>query len=493
MKKIYLLSTVMILLLALFAGSVAAADLAVTSTSVADGKISLGTIDRDDFEKDHTFADKVLTFTANADLTDVVATFDLKSNAWHTGAASDSVTTVANASTFDVTLSTLEILESDGKDYNDFNGNPISGEGEHALGELTITDGADSITYTVVYTTESLLGYEKDKVKVEFTDIDGNDEDDKVEDGESVSEVKPGYEVTITVPVENKIQSDNRYDSIENLEVTITGDELDDGDDLDEEEDDVEIDGEDVEELTFSFKLTKELEANDYEVTISSTALGEDEFGGKHSLPTFKFDLEVERNKHEIVITEAKLAQTLMECDETTNTMYVTILNIGEKDEDNVEIQVSSPSLGIDLSESDIDDLVSIEEDEDDAEYDARFNLRLPEGTKSGKYNIAVRTLLSSTVKAEETVVLTYNACKEETVIIIPDNKDDVVPAPVDKEDMDKQIEDEKTTTDKVEEKTDKTSEDLKSSPAYIGLLILGYIAIIGLIIVLVMYIFKKN
>src|SRR3989344_3071425 len=171
----------------------------------------------------------------------------------------------------------------------------------------------------------------------------------------------------VTVEVKNEYTEDMD-------DVTITVELLDvDGDDLEEESDEFELKDGDEQEETFEFDLQGE-DLDEEEYVLEVTVEGEADDGTVH-ITVEKYTLNVEREKHQVIITQAELSSTLLQCSATKQlTLDVEIKNVGKSDEDDLEIKVRNDDLAINLVKSDIElDKYS----GDDTEYSKSFQILL--------------------------------------------------------------------------------------------------------------------
>ncbi len=103
-----------------------------------------------------------------------------------------------------------------------------------------------------------------------------------VDNGETVSrEAEPGDDVDFKIKFKNNF-TDAEDLKIEDITATITIEEIDDGEDLDEESKEFDIREDDDKTVTISFKVPIEVEEDTFDVKIE--AEGEDENGTDHSV-----------------------------------------------------------------------------------------------------------------------------------------------------------------------------------------------------------------
>ncbi|MEK6969407.1 MAG: hypothetical protein AABW48_03190 [Nanoarchaeota archaeon] len=191
----------------------------------------------------------------------------------------------------------------------------------------------------------------------------------------------------ILVTVKNDYTAD-----LEDVAVTVKILDVDE-EDLDEESDSFDLDKGDEEDLTFEFDLTSETVDQD-QYTVEITAEGTATDGSKHKVVTTK-TVEVDRESHQVMIKKAALSNGYVLCYERT-ALRLDLENVGENDEDNVEIRVKNAALGIDLKKSDI----KIEKfSSDDNEYSTSFDLEIANAA-AGMYPLTVEVYLDGELTA---------------------------------------------------------------------------------------------
>ena len=240
--------------------------------------------------------------------------------------------------------------------------------------------------------------------------VDGEDED--VEDGDKISEeAKPGSAVEFNIEAENLF---NDGTEIRDIEVSVTIQDIDNGDDLDDTADEFDLDSGDSDDVSISFSLPDDTEQNTYDVII--TAEGKDE-NGRTQEARWELQLEVRREKHFVKISQAALSPSAITCDKSTS-MELEIINLGREQEDDVIVEIESDELGIDIKE----DGIELDEDPDreDNSYSRTVNINL-EDAKKGAYTLTVKTYYDSDKLSDtKTVELTVGDCAIGRVITTP-------------------------------------------------------------------------
>jgi hypothetical protein len=252
--------------------------------------------------------------------------------------------------------------------------------GEHSIGQLKMTSNEDNETASVKISPKNYL-------KIESIEINGKSSGDFV-----IDEINE-----ITVNVENNYDQD--MDEVV-VEVTI----LDvDGEDLEEESDEDDINDGNDQEFTVEFDLEGE-QLDQERYTIEVKVIGEADDGSEHEIvETKEVDLDLE--KYQVVIKKATLSSTSLQCLDQTN-LKVTVENLGKKKAKDVEIQVSSTN-GLSLSETDItlDDLF-----DDDNDKTESFMLDFS-GAEAGTYPITVEAFRDGDLEDSTDLSLEIKEC----------------------------------------------------------------------------------
>jgi len=205
-------------------------------------------------------------------------------------------------------------------------------------------------------------------------------------------EVKPGQEVELEVEVENRLGYD-----VEDVTITVTVDEMDDGDDWEDEKDIGNLRGKDrKEEETETFTFTVPYDADEGKHNILVEVEWDD--NGYNKLEE---TLDVEKEKHDVEIVNAYVGSTTVQPGKTTE-LAVELANIGENDE-NVRIKVESQDLGIEEWTAQFE----LEDGDTVTQY---LTFAVPANAVAGKYFLHVNAYYNSGTDVDaEFVTLTVD------------------------------------------------------------------------------------
>lgn len=322
---------------------------------------------------------------------------------------------------------------------------------------------------------------------LEFSDVDvkvGSKTSKNLRDGNTINEeAEPGDGVEFRVELRNNYTSAENLE-IEDISVEVTIEGIDDGDDLEDEAKEFDLKAGSDKRVTVKFDVPIEVEEGSFNVKIE--AEGRDENGTRQSA-LMKLKLEVEKENHMLKITRKTLTPAEVACNRKNVQLGVTVINIGNEDEEDVTFQVISQDLNLEIKEN-IGELEA-EPNEDTSRFSKTYTFSVPNSLEAGSYPITLRALYDNDRrKAEETVSLTVNDCKTTTV--------------TDEEEEEEEFEEEEeeeevtvptgattgtTTTTTVPEGFVVTEEGFLSSNAFIvGIIIAEVVAVIVGIVLLV-------
>ena len=255
--------------------------------------------------------------------------------------------------------------------------------GRHSIGALKISSDQDTKNVNIYVNPKSYLTVTKLEVN-----------------GKTSGDLNPEGDNTIEVEVENEYTEE-----IE--DITVTAKLLDvDGDDLEEESDSFDLDVGDDDTVTLTFDLSSEkLDEENYvlEITVEGKATDNSE-----QITILSKILDVDREKHRILIKSLDLGSSVLECLRQTS-LRVKVENVGKNNENEVEIRVSNTQLELDQKKSNIGlDKYS----GNDANYEASFSLNL-EDTSAGTYPFSIEVYRDGDLEDSDEVTLEVKDCSQ--------------------------------------------------------------------------------
>lgn len=311
------------------------------------------------------------------------------------------------------------------------------------------------------------------EIKDIFVTVNG-DEEHSLDDGDEVDDLKPGDSIDIRVVVENTYNNNDDEDiDLEDITINVV---LDDSDfDIDEDEDLGDLSAEDEDSVTFSNIEIEDDASGSYTVKISVEGRGEGSFSGRHGA-TAEFDLNVDRESHEITINGASLSPSRLACDKNTFDVKMKLKNIGKSDEDEVAIEVAIPSLGVNVMKEDI----SIDESD---ESSRTIPVLLGTNVKPGTYSVELTSFWNNDIESDQaTLSLIVDPC----AVVTPAPTTPVVTTPTTTAPT-------TTTTTSTTSVRAKSADSFLESPAGIATLSVGILAAIVIIVLLIAMMVKPG
>lgn len=317
-------------------------------------------------------------------------------------------------------------------------------------------DGSDDpVDTTVTATADLKMALEKhlviDRLKVDCGD------DERLDDGDTLTEVMPGSVCEIFIDVEN-LYFDDEDIYFDEVEVEFDGDRY-----VDDDRATISLEPEEKQTVHLTSEVDSDADDRDEDITIRVS--GEDSEGRMHE-DEWTIAFEIERPRHSIEIDKISIVPDEADlCVDDSVEIVVRIENTGSRDEDEAAVEVRVPSLGFSEKQRDI----SVDEGDEET---LSFTVDLDED-RSGTYTVYVNTFYdTSTPSHTDTAQFSVDLCEEE------DEEVYFAPPPVPEEEEDEQI----TITPEPVVEAEPVEE---SSPFYTGLLILANLGVLGLLGVL--------
>ena len=321
---------------------------------------------------------------------------------------------------------------------------------------------------------ENMLTISKSKANIS-TGLRSSSE--SFDDGDNIEEIKPGDKVDLLFEIESEFDDDRDENNpeIEDITLTVENDDLD----VDEEETASDLDPKETDDLDVSFDVPVDASRSDEDLEIK--LIGRDEFGAEHGA-LWELTLEVEREKHEIDISNLVLTPGTVSCQHQTE-LEVEIRNIGRSDEDQVYIQVVTPGLLFEERSEEI------ELDEGD-EKTRSFTIPVPENTPAGPHKITVEVFYEGSKRIDSNnVALTKINCASLMEPVTPPKT--VTPVKQVEEIIVQEVTPLYSPEPEVTEPA-KKKQNFFDSPTFLVLLAAGYIVVIGFGVAIIMALAKK-
>jgi len=356
--------------------------------------------------------------------------------------------------------------------------------GYHSLGSISLTSNE--------YNT-SLSLYADVRGKLDISDIDvwvDGDSDKNLEDGDEIGEkAKPSSIVKFDIRLDNRFTDDEDIE-IEDIEVTITIEEIDDGDELEETLDEFDLKADKHKRVEHEFEIPLKVDEGTYYVVIF--AEGEDENGVRHT-DEVTLKLELDKESHEIVIDKVELFPDEISCGDYT-TLEVSVTNIGTHTEDETVLSITSSDFDINIKEE-----IELDDDPDDDEnsFKKTYTIEIPSDISAGNYPIDIRVYYDMDEISDYTrEYLTIKECAVEAedeeesetgevdeTVILETGGEELMPPTIMEPEVQPWIKEPSTTLI-----------TFTKSNAYLALLVLANIALVGVVgILVVKFLFVKK
>ncbi|MFC1768282.1 hypothetical protein ACFLZX_00830 [Nanoarchaeota archaeon] len=218
-------------------------------------------------------------------------------------------------------------------------------------------------------------------------------------------EIRPNSNLTIEIQVESDIEDEDT--EVEEVNVEIIIEDLDDGRDIDYEFEEFSMEHSEEITLKKNIQVPYILDEETYLLTVKLKA---DDDEGNDYKDEDEFDLIVEKEQNEVVVSDYSFSPSDIQCDQDV-TLNLEITNIGEEKEYNVIIELESNILDFNEKTNDID----LDEEGDDSQYEKDYTISIPENIK-GSVQIKVSLTYDNDDITDETYIPFTVQCESKQV-----------------------------------------------------------------------------
>jgi len=359
----------------------------------------------------------------------------------------------------------------------------------HSIGSISIVSNEFSSSSLAKISIDVKGGLVIDDFDVRiFYNFGENDGDTDViqgvVDGQNINfddDVRPGSELRFNIDVENTFTSSEDID-IEDVTVRVTIEEIDDGEDLDEEGDEFDLNPGEEERTTVFFDIPLEVEEGDYEVLVEVE--GVDDEGTEHSLE-WNLEITINKERRNVIISRAGLTRDTISCSRDTR-VNLEVLNIGSKEEDDIKVEIKNDDLGINFVQRSIE--LETDPFDNDDEYRKSLSISVGSEVAPGTYPIKVNLFISSgALFGSETLNLVVNECGAGSVEDEEIIEEDVVEEEEREEEETVSVQEPEVTEEEeegikipiLEESITETKEPSFGGPIILSMVIAGFAAIV--------------
>lgn len=282
---------------------------------------------------------------------------------------------------------------------------------------VTVTDFTETASQAFNLTVK-----EGSRLKIADVDvkIDGKKSSNAENNTKISKEAKPGSGIEFRIRVENGFSKSEGTD-IEDIQVKVTLEDIDNGDELEEESVKFDLGAESDKAATLKFRLPLNVDEGIFDAIIE--AEGEDENGSLYR-QHFEIGLEVEKDKHDLRLLRFELSPVKVSCGRAVNVEY-KIINTGLEDEENAVLEVKSNELELDFSEKSI----AIGSGTGDNVFSQSIKAKISNNIENGIYPITaniysddkkLRDTETKEIKVEDCTEAKESSEKEEVLLITP-------------------------------------------------------------------------
>ncbi|PIN69261.1 hypothetical protein COV93_06195 [Candidatus Woesearchaeota archaeon CG11_big_fil_rev_8_21_14_0_20_43_8] len=233
--------------------------------------------------------------------------------------------------------------------------------------------------------------------------------DEKVDPGQII--VGPGQQIEIVLKLENLVDQD-----IEDITITAMIDDIDDGDEIETESDEFDLEPGDTETVRLYLDIPDFVDEDSYELSVSVEAEYED--GNDVAIDDIKQTVDISLERYDVKM-DAVFADENLLCDED-GTLTVTVKNIGKKDIDRLQVLVKNEELGIYI----LSDTIELER-EGSSSLDFQFTV--PEGIIPGDSQFTIMSSYQGKTDDDPIVAVLKTDCEQKMTMIKAETKVDEV------------------------------------------------------------------
>ncbi len=236
--------------------------------------------------------------------------------------------------------------------------------------------------------------------------VNGKDRSDVDKNGGSLENLRPGDVLDIEVRLKNAYTSGDDID-INDVEITAILESIDDGSDIEKEDSTSRIKPRDKKTFDFQFQIPYEVEESTFTLTIE--ARGDDDNTSEEHTVEETIDIEIEKLVHELIFRKIDYSNT--EICTGSILVDVDIMNIGENDEEDIELTLKNSNLNLNEKETFTLDYDPFDGDNRVRKY---FTINIPENTENGYYPVLIEAKYGSYSLSNSTI-LTIK-CEEQEI-----------------------------------------------------------------------------
>ena len=277
-----------------------------------------------------------------------------------------------------------------------------------------------TITTTVLAADNELY---VDKIDVTIKQYDG--ENSKRLGNTDTITILPNATLEFEVRLENT-WPDNSETTYEDVYVRGIIYDIDDGDDIEEESDQEDIDPGDTETFTLKFQTPLRVDEDTYNMDLNITGYLN---GSTKVNKDYRFKIKIEKESHKIFMTGFSVSPTTTNCGSTIQ-MQAQVTNIGKNDE-TVNMVVNIPEFNYFVNDS---FMLDSDYDDDENSLTRTYSILVPKNIASGSYNVGAKAWYYKDKSAVERYSLVRVECAGTTSATQPTTQTPVITANITQE-----------------------------------------------------------
>ncbi len=218
----------------------------------------------------------------------------------------------------------------------------------------------------------------------------------------------PGSELRFNFNIENTFADDQDID-INDIIIKVTIEEIDDGEDIEEESDEFDLDSDTNQDVDVFVNIPLSVNEGIYDVVIEVE--GEDVNGNKHTVQ-MNLKLDIDKEGRDVIISKLSLFPETVKCT-GSSTLTATIKNLGSRIEDDAKLEIVNSDLNINFVQRNIE----LEEDpfDVDNEFTKSIIINVGKGIEARTYPIEVKAYIQEEILWEtKTINLVVEDCAGE-------------------------------------------------------------------------------
>lgn len=267
--------------------------------------------------------------------------------------------------------------------------------------------------------------YASDPHKLIITAIDakvGSRTVHTITSGNTINEdARPGDNVEIRVDVKNNFTSAENL-RIRDISVKGTIESIDNGNDLEQDSSNFNLGTGSSKRVTLRYQVPLQVDEDTFNIDIN--AEGEDQNGTTQTVDAV-VKLNVNKRSHDIRFVRDALSPAEITCKRANIRLDLSFINLGNDDENTVNIQIYNPDLGLDIKDS-VSNLLA-QANDPASRFSKIYSFKVANDVPAGAYPIAVRLSYNNdNQKKEDTVYLTVSDCS--TTIVPTKTTESTVP-----------------------------------------------------------------